>query len=289
MSVRANGAEICVETFGDPADPTILLIMGAAASMDWWPDGFCRRLAGGTRHVVRYDHRDTGQSTTYEPGSPGYSFSDLIRDAVGLLDELDVARAHLVGMSMGGGIAQHLAFEYPQRVASLTLIATSPASPTNAQTPLPPMSEELRRLFAEPSPQPDWSNRDEVISYTVAGTLPFQGAVRVDERSLRHLIARVVDRSQNMASTMTNHWILDGGEVVEGRLEDIGIPTLVVHGTEDPLFPFEHAEALARAIPGATLLALEGVGHGELPEATWDVVISPILDVTSVATGTQGR
>ena len=99
--VQANGVDICVQTFGDPAEPVVLLIMGSSASMDWWEDDFCERLAAGSRFVIRYDHRDTGQSVTYEPGAPGYDFGDLVDDAVDLLDHFGVAGAHVVGMSMG--------------------------------------------------------------------------------------------------------------------------------------------------------------------------------------------
>src|SRR6266540_1958073 len=127
--VHANGAELCVETFGEQSDPAVLLIMGAGASMDWWEDEFCERLAAGSRYVIRYDHRDTGQSISYPPGAPGYTGGELVADAVGVLDALDVRRAHVVGQSMGGALAQVMALDHPRRVASLTLVATSPAGP----------------------------------------------------------------------------------------------------------------------------------------------------------------
>lgn len=282
--VPANGVDLCVETFGDPADPAILLIMGAAASMDWWPDEFCDRLAAESRHVIRYDLRDTGRSTSYPPGAPTYTSADLIGDAIGLLDALGVDRAHVVGMSMGGGIAQHLALDHAARVASLTLISTSPAGPGGSDdTELPAMSAELQRVFSEPATDPDWSDREAVIGYMVVGIRPFQGSVRVDEAAMRALAGRVVDRTTNMASSNTNHWILEGGNVGEPSLDRIGVPTLVMHGTEDPLFPYEHGEALARAISDARLVPLEGVGHGELPPSTWDVAVAAIVDITSSA------
>jgi len=124
--VRANGVELCVETFGDAADPAILLIAGAQGSMLSWEDEFCERLASGARHVIRYDQRDTGRSVTYEPGKPGYTGRDLVDDAVAILDVLEVERAHVVGISAGGGVGQELGLLYPDRVASLTLISTSP-------------------------------------------------------------------------------------------------------------------------------------------------------------------
>lgn len=112
--VRANGVHICVETFGDRKDPAILLIHGATASMLAWEDDFCKRLASGARFVIRYDHRDTGRSVSYEPGAPPYSLGDLMEDAVGLLDVFDLDRAHLTGRSMGGGIAVLASLNHPR-------------------------------------------------------------------------------------------------------------------------------------------------------------------------------
>lgn len=274
--VLANGVELCVQTFGDPKSPAILLIGGAATSMDWWEEEFCERLAAGPRFVIRYDLRDTGQSVSYEPGAPQYGGPDLVTDAVGLLDALRLARAHVVGMSMGGGIAQRLALDHADRVASLTLIATSPGG-----ADLPPMSDELRAWFEEPPPEPDWSDRQAVVDYIVedlrehAGTLPF------DEEEMRALAGRIVDRTVNIASSMKNHYLLEGGEPVRLRLDELTAPTLVLHGTDDPLFPFGHAEALAAEIPGARLLALEGMGHELPPRPIWDQVVAAILDHTA--------
>src|ERR671933_680072 len=123
--IEANGVELCVESFGDPADPPVLLVMGVGASMLWWEEGFCRLLADGRRFVIRYDHRDTGRSATCEPG---YTGADLIADAVGVLDAYGVAAAHVVGVSAGGALAQLLELAYPDRVRSLVLISTSPAA-----------------------------------------------------------------------------------------------------------------------------------------------------------------
>ncbi|MFI5892331.1 alpha/beta fold hydrolase [Actinoplanes sp. NPDC051513] len=125
-TLPVNGIELCVETFGESTDPPLLLIAGAASSMDWWEDEFCRRLAACGRYVIRYDHRDTGRSTSFPPGLPPYSGVDLAHDALGVLDVLGVHRAHLVGLSMGGALAQRIAVERPHRVLSLTLMSTSP-------------------------------------------------------------------------------------------------------------------------------------------------------------------
>src|SRR5262245_32951083 len=163
--------------------------------MDWWEDDLCRRIAAGGRYVVRYDQRDTGRSIVYEPGAPGYTGADLVADAVGILDVLRVERAHVVGMSMGGGMAQWLAIEHPGRVASLTLVATSAGG-----ADLPPMSDELRAVFADPPPDPDWSDRESVVERTVDDWRPYGGTHGFDEHRLRGISGRVFDRSRNIES-----------------------------------------------------------------------------------------
>jgi pimeloyl-ACP methyl ester carboxylesterase/SAM-dependent methyltransferase len=279
--VDANGVQLCVETFGDDRDPAILLISGSTGSMDWWPDEFCSRLAAGLRFVIRYDHRDTGRSISYPPGAPDYSFPDLVDDAVGLLDVMGVSRAHVVGISMGGMIAQHLAVNHTDRVESLTLVATSPAGPGGpGRSELPPMTERLRAHFAAASPRPDSTDRAAFTDHIVDAERAFAGSLGIDEPFLRQLAGRVFDRTPNPASA-TNHWILEGGGPVRSRLGQVTAPTLVIHGTEDPLFPLGHAEALASEIPGAQLLRLDGVGHQMPPADVWDVVIPALLRHTS--------
>ncbi len=279
--VRANGVELCVETFGDTASPALLLIAGGGCSMDWWEDGFCERLAAGPRRVVRYDLRDTGESVSYAPGAPAYTGADLVADVIALLDALSIRRAHVVGMSMGGGIAQQVALDSPERVSSLTLMSTSPAVPGDVDRQLPPMSRVLAAVFADlPSP-PDWSYREAVIDYVVADQLAYLGSIPHDEDALRALVAQIVDRTTNVESSMTNHFVIDDGEPVRGKLGDIRAPTLVLHGTEDPLFPIAHGKALAAEIPGARLLPLEGMGHELPPRQLWDRVVAAILEHTA--------
>ncbi|MEJ7816451.1 MAG: alpha/beta hydrolase [Rubrobacter sp.] len=272
--VRANGVDLCVETFGDSADPPILLIHGAAASLLAWEDEFCERLAAGSRFVIRYDHRDTGRSVSYEPGAPQYTLRDLVADAVGLLDAFDLSSAHLVGRSMGGGIAMLAALDYPDRVASLTLVGTSPGG-----SDLPPMSEEFLAYIS--GAKPEWSDREAVIDHVTSLLRVFSGGSgHFDEAAMRDLVGRDVDRTVNIASSQTNHFVIDVGELGRDRLGEINAPTLVVHGAEDPVFPLGHALALEKGIPAARLLALEQTGH-ELPRAVWDVVVPAILGHTS--------
>lgn len=279
--VHVNGVDLCVETFGDPEAAAILLVSGAAASMDWWDAEFCRRLAAAGRFVIRYDHRDTGRSVSYPPGAPGYTGSDLRGDAVALIDALGGGRAHVVGISMGGGIVQELAVDHPDWVASLTLMSTIPAFPVGPENDLPPMADRLRAVFADPAPEPDWTDHDAVVEYLVEGQRPFAGPDSFDEAHVREVVRRVVDRTVNVESSTKNHWLVvgedDGGaDSTEPRLGEVAVPTLVIHGTEDPLFPPAHGEALAREIAGAELLLLEGVGHQVPPRSVWDLVIPAI-------------
>ena len=277
--LNANGVDLCVETFGDPEDAAILLIMGAGASMDWWRDEFCQRLAAGARLVVRYDLRDTGRSVSYEPGAPGYTGDDLVADAAGLIDGLGLGQAHLVGFSMGGGMAQLVALDHPDRVASLTLIATSPAVPGEADRNLPSMTPRAQDEFAAIA-EPDWADRDAVVDYIVALERACAGTNGFDEAEWCELAGRVFDRTTNIQSGLTNHDVLSDDDRPRAPLGSLNAPTLVVHGTEDPLLPYRHGLALAEEIPGARIVRVEGMGH-ELPDTAWDVIVPAILEHTS--------
>jgi pimeloyl-ACP methyl ester carboxylesterase len=273
--VRANRVDLCVETSGDPADDAILLIHGAAASLLAWEDEFCERLAAGSRFVIRYDHRDTGRSISYEPGAPQYTLRDLAADVVGLLDAFGLGSAHLVGRSMGGGIAMLAALDYPDRVASLTLVGTSPGG-----SGLPAMSEEFL-AYISGAGSPDWSDREAVIDHVIGMLRVFSGGSgHLDEAAMRNLVGRDVDRTVNVASSQINHFVMDVGEPFRDLLDEIGAPTLVIHGDEDPVFPLGHALALEKEIPGARLLTLQQTGH-ELPGVVWDIVVPAILRHTS--------
>ena len=255
--------------------------------MDWWEDELCRRLAGEGRHVIRYDHRDTGQSTSYPAGAPGYTGRDLTTDAVAVLDGLGLQRAHVAGISMGGGIAQELGVEFPDRVLSLTLMSTSPVGPVGAE--LPPVADHLKVKFADPPPDPDWADREAVIEYMVQGERDYAGSIPADEARLRALAGRVYDRTRDVAASQKNHYALGGGDDHGAtRLRAIAVPTLVLHGTEDPLFPLAHGDALARAIPGARLVALEGMGHQVPPPELWDVFVRALVEHTAARSRSNG-
>jgi pimeloyl-ACP methyl ester carboxylesterase len=270
--IEANGVELCTESFGDPAEPPILLVMGIGGSMLWWEEGFCRMLAEGGRFVIRYDHRDTGRSVTYEPGRPEYTGADLVADAVGVLDAYRVTAAHMVGVSAGGACAQLLALELPDRVLSLVLISTSPATP--GQRGLPSATERYRRFLANATV--DWSDAESVIEYLVGYARVLAGEERpFDEAAARELVRRDVERAHNIASS-ENHALIAEGDAPSEPLSSIAVPTLVIHGTADPMFPLEHGRALAEEIPGARLLPLEGAGHG-VERADWETIAGAIL------------
>ena len=286
--IKANGVELCTEAFGDPADPAILLVMGVGGSMLWWEEGFCRMLAEGGRFVVRYDHRDTGRSVTYEPGAPEYTGADLVADAVGVLDAYGIAAAHVVGVSAGGAFAQLLALAFPERVLSLVLISTSPATPGERALPAP--TERFERFLA--TAEVDWSDRDSVVDYVVGyAEMLAGGERRFDEAAARELVRRDVGRANDIAAS-ENHAALPEGKVPSTPVSSIAVPTLVIHGTADPMFPLEHGRALAEEIPGARLLTLEGAGHG-VDRADWETLVRAIVDHTStratISGGARGR
>jgi len=274
--IEADDATLCTEVLGDPDDPPLLLVMGMGASMVWWEDGFCQRLADEGRFAIRYDHRDTGRSRAYEPGHPGYTVSDLVADAVDVLDEYEMAAAHIVGMSMGGGLAQLLALDFPDRVLSLVLISTSPAVP--GERSLPPSEESLRRFLA--TVQVEWADPTSVVDYVVDYWRVLWGRGRTfDEAHIRRLAQRDVERARNPAAAQ-NHGLVQDEARERGALRSITAPTLMIHGTADPMFPLAHGNALASEIPSARLLPLGGAGHGIDP-ADWDAVTRAILEHTT--------
>lgn len=280
--VTIDDVDLCFETVGDPEDPALVLIAGGGQSMDWWEAAFCHRLASAGRHVIRYDHRDTGRSTATPAGRPTYTSEDLATDPLRILDHLGIGQAHVVGLSMGGGIAQRLGAVHPDRVRSLTLISTSPAGFGGADPQLPPMDPRVAATFTDPAPEPDWEDREAVVTYRVDVERPFAGALGFDDERVRRIAASEVDRTRNMAASLTNHFVLDDGGSVRFRTSDIRASTLVMHGTTDPLFPIGHGETLAREIPGARLVPLEGMGHQQPPPQLWDLTAATILKHTSI-------
>ena len=282
--IEANGVELCAEPFGDPDDPPVLLIMGVGGSMLWWEEGFCRMLAESGRYVIRYDHRDTGRSVTYEPGRPGYTADDLVDDATRVLDDYGIAAAHLVGVSAGGAFAQLVALDFPDRVLSLVLISTSPALPGERE--LPPPTEEFGRFAA--GARVDWSDAESVTDYVLDYSRLLAGGQRpFDEAAVRALVHRDVQRARDFVATR-NHEAIPDGDRSRASLSSIAVPTLVIHGTADPMFPIDHGVALADELPHATLLQLGGAGHG-VDRADWETIARAIAEHTAAAWRDQSR
>jgi pimeloyl-ACP methyl ester carboxylesterase len=253
----------------------VLLVAGLGGSMLWWDEMFCATLAARGRFVIRYDQRDTGRSVTYPAGRPGYSGADLVADAAGVLDAFGIAAAHVVGVSAGGALAQVLAVDDPGRVLSLVLISTSFVGDDRA--PLPGPTEELTRFWG--TPMPDSADRDAALDHLVAYQRLLTGGRRpFDDAFARDLVRRDMERARSHPSA-GNHELIEGAAPRE-PVSAISAPTLVVHGTADPLFPVEHGEALATAIPGARLLLLDGAGHGVEP-ADFETIAAAIAEHTA--------
>lgn len=262
-----NGVELCVETFGRPDNPAVLLVAGASASMLWWEAELCERIASRERFVIRYDHRDTGRSTSYPPGRPGYTLTDLTCDALGILSAFGVQCGHLVCQSMFGGIGLIAGVDHPDRVASLTFVSTSTGQPG-----LPPSAGGLT-----PNTEPDFDDAAAVVDFVVASAKACSGgSPHFDERATRALVERDLARACDIAATLTNHYAINHEAPKHGGFADVTAPTLVVHGDLDPVLPLPHGEALRDAVAGAKLLVLQGAGH-DVPRPLWDEFVPALV------------
>ncbi|MFD7660557.1 alpha/beta fold hydrolase [Actinosynnema sp. NPDC059797] len=252
-----DGVTLGVEHFGDAAAPLVLLVGGV--TMLSWPDELCAALARGGRHVVRYDLRDSGTSTTADPEAPAYALRDLAADAAALARGLDDRPAHLAGIGVGGMVAQVAALDHPGAFSALTLVGTRPVAPGPVDADLPDHdAATMARRFA--LPMPDWSDRAAVAEYAAAGA----EVLGDDPAEARAVAGRVFDRTPGAgpAVRMANHLgvvfaRLDCTPRWRERLPGLAVPTLVVHGRRDRFFPVGNGEALAREIPGARLLVLD--------------------------------
>jgi len=275
-TAEANGVMLGVEHFGDPAAPLVLLAGGT--TMLSWPDPLCEALAHGGRHVVRYDLRDSGASTTIDPEAPNYTLRDLAADAAALARRLDDRPAHLAGIGVGGMVAQVAALDHPHAFSALTLVGTRPVAPGPVDDDLPDHdAATMNQLFARPLP--DWSDRAAVSHFAAAGA----ELLGDDASAARKRAGRIWDRSASTepAVQMANHLglvfrTLDCKPRWRERLSTLATATLVVHGRHDRFFPVGNGEALAREIPNARLLVL-GQAATAIPEAAADEVAAAML------------
>ena len=257
ITVDANEVALGIESFGDDDAPLVLL--AGATTMLSWPDALCELLAAGGRRVVRYDLRDSGESTTADPKAPAYTLRDLAADAAALAGALGGGPAHLGGIGVGGMVAQVAALDHPDSFSALTLVGTRAVAPGASDDDLPDHDQAaMSRLFARP--MPDWADREAVAEFAAAGA----EVLGDDPVAACAIAARIWDRtpgtepSIQMANQLRMVFSkLDCTPRWRERLGEIKVPTLVVHGRRDPFFPVGNGEAIAREIPGARLLVLE--------------------------------
>ncbi len=284
---EVNGVRLCYDTFGDPAAAPLLLIMGLGAQMKLWDDDFCAALATRGFYVIRFDNRDIGRSSQIGPAvaidfpallmrqmqgqaidSP-YKLADMANDAAALLDALGIASAHVAGASMGGMIAQELAMLHPARVRSLVSIMSSTGAPN-----LPPPAPEAAAVLLAPPPATRQAYIDAFCrNWKVlrAGSFP-QDEARDPTRA-----ATFWDRGHNPSGVARQLLAIMASGDRTARLAGVSAPTLVIHGTPDPLVRIEAGRATAAAIPGAKLLELSTMGHA-LPMVLWPEVIGAIAE-----------
>lgn len=282
---RVGSIDLCYQTYGDQSKPALLLIMGLGTQMIAWDEVFCRQLADRGYHVIRFDNRDIGKSTWldheevpnpmalfakvaigFKPKVP-YTLKDMARDSVGLLDHLGIARAHVVGASMGGMIGQEMAIEHPDRMLSFTSIMS-----TTGDSKLPSAKPEATAMLVA---KPAGNEAEFLVFYKVMMKTLRAGDFPEDE---------ALDESRGLAAYRRGYHpagsarqlaaIIASGNRTKA-LHGVTVPTLVIHGRPDPLVPVEGGMATAAAIPGAKLLILERMGHA-LPLSTWGEVIDAI-------------
>jgi pimeloyl-ACP methyl ester carboxylesterase len=282
---RANGIDICYEIFGDANAEPLLLIMGLAAQMIHWDDDFCRQLAARGFRVIRFDNRDIGKSTRLTGGKrltplellklrflkipvqASYKLRDMAEDTTGLMDVLGIRSAHLVGASMGGMIAQEIAISFPQRVRSLTSIMSSTGNPKDP----PPTREAAALLMAAPPA----TKQEYIERFAKTWKILRGGSFPEDEALDRSRAERTYERGLNPAGVGRQLRAILASGSRKQRLRSVKAPTLVIHGSVDPLVRPQAGRDTAASIPGAKLLMIEGMGHA-LPIPMWPQVIDAI-------------
>ncbi|KQW36126.1 alpha/beta fold hydrolase [Rhizobacter sp. Root404] len=289
-SIRANGIDLTFDTFGDRAHPPVLLIMGLGVQMIGWDDAFCAELAGRGRWVVRFDNRDVGLSTKFnEAGVPDigqllhaallgqpvtvpYRLTDMAADAIGLLDALAIDAAHVVGVSMGGAIAQTMAIEHPQRLRTLTSIMATSGHPA-----LPPPTPEAMQALLTPTPldYPGYLAR-----YLKTWNLLRAGSFPLDEARDEERAKAAFDRGLNPPGVARQLAAIIASGSRRAALAGVRTPTLVIHGDADPLVPLAHGQDVAAAVPGARIDIVPGMGHA-LPISLWPRLIDAIAAHTA--------
>lgn len=268
---QVNGIQIAYDTFGNPSAPALLLIMGLGGQLINWHEEFCAHLATQGYWVIRFDNRDVGLSIKFdEAGVPDitkltqtlelgeavltpYTLHDMANDTVGLLDVLQINSTHILGTSMGGRIAQIIAIHHPDRIRTLTPIMSSMGEPG-----FPPPKPEVLSILLTPSP----TDQEGYIEHSVRTARVLSGpGFPIDEPLIRKRAGQAFDRSVNPGGITRQLAALMAAGSVKNKLRSLKVPTLVIHGSDDPVIPVECAIDIANTIPGAQLLIIEGMGH----------------------------
>jgi len=289
---KVNDIEIEYDTFGGPSSKPLLLIMGLGAQMINWDEKFCERLVERGFYVIRFDNRDVGLSTKFEEaGEPDlmklfisaqsgekieatYTLEDMADDAIGLLDTINIVKAHICGVSMGGMIAQVIAYRHPSRVLSLTSIMSTTGNPD-----LPRPKPEAMQVLIKPIP----TEREAIIEDGVNRMQIVHGnGIPFDEERARRLATASFDRSAYRPGYSRQLAAIIATGNRKPALASIRVPTIVIHGEVDPLVPLEGGKDTVEAIPGAELQIIRGMGHS-LPPVVWPQVIDAITNNTSKA------
>lgn len=292
---KSNGVEIEYETFGDPKDAPILLIMGLGAQLTRWSASFCEALAANGHHVIRYDNRDVGLSEKFDhagfpnfaelfaarragraPSLP-YALDDMAADAAGLLSALGIARAHIVGPSMGGMIGQLLAADHADRVLSFTSIMSTTGNPA-----LPRASDAAAALFTAPAPDPV-ANFEAYVAHGI-NSLRVVGspAFPEDDTVLRARVIADYERAYYPIGAARQYAAVMGGGDRREKLRGIKAPVIVLHGEDDPLVPLAGGRDTHENIPGSELITVPGMGHN-IPDALAQTAIGAIMRAVSRA------
>jgi pimeloyl-ACP methyl ester carboxylesterase len=290
---KANGIELEYETFGDPNAIPLLLIAGLSQQLIGWDEELCAQLAKRGFHVIRFDNRDAGLSTWMEEAGPpdmaaafrgnpqpAYELDDMAEDAVGLLDALGIRAAHVIGMSMGGFIAQLIALNHQDRVLSLTSIMSGPAWKEGVE----PKPEGWAVLMVTPPP-----TRAERIEQSMSGRRALLGSADpFDEAFVRERATRAVDRAYHPMGVGRQLVAILAGKSRLERLKQVRVPTLVIHGIDDVLVPVENGRLVAAAVPGARLIEFDGMGH-DLPKRVWPRMLDAIDEIAREGSIPKGR
>ena len=269
--IKSGDVSICTEHFGNPDNPAILLIAGATVSMLYWDADFCTQLARKGYFVIRYDNRDVGKSTTYAVGTIKYDIVDLANDAVNILDAYKIKKGNIMGISLGGLIAQIIAIKDPDRVNSMILMSTGGWGAPDSG--IPEMDKELVDFQAK-AETVNWNDEKEIVDYMLKSSRLMAGRKPVDYVKEEKRIKKEFHRAINYRS-MFNHALIQGGEDYYNKINEINVPTLIIHGTDDKIWHFDHTKKLLAEIGNSTLLKLEGTGH-ELNYTDWDTITTAI-------------